>query len=698
MLNFLGVTENFSTIEHIPYSMNWAFSDAWTGEPVPLDGITFTGKIYVGDGKEIELDISKGDSAHTLVIGCVGLPEGRWPYEVICVSDEGVKERMVSGYIGVIGSLQAQAALDDVPLADRTLSVRLPGDAASRLKLEWLSTSLAQAAAQSAWDAFRKTEATAEKITQAENKLEDLTQKTDAAIRDLGKVDGLMDGIQTEVTRAQDAVKKAEDLLNSGLLTGPKGDTPFIGANGHWWIAQADTGVTAEGKDGLTPHIGPNGHWYIGETDTQIQAEGEDGMDADAIRRIYIASTADLPEEGAKGIYYYIPGQDGKYEVYAWVEYPDGESAWTPITESSLRPATVHTPGTVILSTGSILTEGGVIGVNAAGQLLSRTATASWPGVMKLAASSPLSGSYGLVGLNADGQAGVMEAAWNRPGVVKIINDKNTERGALVQTNAAGQAILPLAGNRTYGVVATGTDYPVTPHERPYILSLPIASDDTRLNSAALYGTLTINLHRRGFLRYTSGANAENGLDYATGRYLSFDYGTGLEPEEYTSTVEGVTDTRCRLAVRRYADIVFHDSYATADKGGSVRIGPSLTITREGVLNLQTAAPGVLGGIRVGGTLSIAEDGTLDIRLDTENFDELSPRPASSASLAAWLKGKNYLSQSDLQGKGFVSENRVNELLKKYQPRMGIDNVLPLTQEQYEALSSRDAGTLYIIY
>ncbi|XBD73293.1 hypothetical protein ABFY27_10345 [Akkermansia massiliensis] len=159
-----------------------------------------------------------------------------------------------------------------------------------------------------------------------------------------------------------------------------------------------------------------------------------------------------------------------------------------------------------------------------------------------------------------------------------------------------------------------------------------------------------------------------------------------------------MTDTRCRLAVHRYGDIVFHDSYATPDKGGSVKPGPSFTMSGKGVLSLLPAAPGTLGGIKVGTTLSIAKDGTLDIQLDTETFHEASPRPASSAATAAWIRGKNFVSQSDLQGKGFVSEICVKELLDGYQPRMGIDDLLPVTQEQFEALPSRSSKTLYIIY
>jgi hypothetical protein len=699
MLNFLGITENFTVVENIPYSMVWLFSDTWTGAPVPLDGVTFSGKIFVGADREIvEMDISKGEEPHALVVGCTGLPEGRWPYEVFCVSDEGLKERMLSGYIGVLGSLQIQAIQDGLPLADRTLSVRLPGDTARALRLEWLSTSISQAAAASAWEAYQKTQATADKLIQAEGRLDDLAQKTGAALEELDKVDGLMEEIHEEVKNAHDAAQKAEDLLNSGVLQGEKGDTPAIGDNGHWWISGEDTGIQAEGQDGITPHIGENGHWCIGDTDTQVQAEGTDGMDADFIQRVYIASTADLPETGDKGIYYYIPHTDGGYEVYAWVDYPDGESTWAPISESTLQQATVRAHGTVRLSTGSPLTDGGIVGVNEAGQLLVRPASATIPGTVKLSTSTPSLIAPGLVGVNASGQLIVQEATINQAGAIKVNNTKSVERGAQVQTNKNNVAMVPVAGNRSYGVVATGTQYPVIPHDRPYIVSLPIANDDTRLNSAALYGTLTINLHRRGFLRYTTGANAENGLDYATGRYLSFDYGAGLEAEEYTSTVEGLTDTRCRLTVQRYGDIVFHDSYATPERGGSVRVGTSLTISKEGIINIRPASPASLGGIRVGATLSIAEDGTLDIRLDTDTFDESSPRPAAASSIAAWLQGKNYISQSDLQGKGLVSENRVKELLRGCQPRMGIDNVLPLTQEQYEALSTHDAGTLYVIY
>lgn len=43
------------------------------------------------------------------------------------------------------------------------------------------------------------------------------------------------------------------------------------------------------GEDGITPHIGENGHWYLGETDTGVSAKGPKGEDGRAfsIAKVY---------------------------------------------------------------------------------------------------------------------------------------------------------------------------------------------------------------------------------------------------------------------------------------------------------------------------------------------------------------------------------------------------------------------------
>ena len=83
---------------------------------------------------------------------------------------------------------------------------------------------------------------------------------------------------------------------------GANGITPHIGENGNWYLADHDTGVAATGADGkdgqdgadgkdgqdgangkdgqdgangITPHIGENGNWYLADHDTGVTANAE---------------------------------------------------------------------------------------------------------------------------------------------------------------------------------------------------------------------------------------------------------------------------------------------------------------------------------------------------------------------------------------------------------------------------------------
>lgn len=58
---------------------------------------------------------------------------------------------------------------------------------------------------------------------------------------------------------------------------GTNGETPYVGANGNWWIGNTDTGVQAEGESGCTPYIS-GGTWWICDTDTGVKAEGQDAV------------------------------------------------------------------------------------------------------------------------------------------------------------------------------------------------------------------------------------------------------------------------------------------------------------------------------------------------------------------------------------------------------------------------------------
>ncbi|MDR3263628.1 MAG: collagen-like protein [Clostridiales bacterium] len=93
----------------------------------------------------------------------------------------------------------------------------------------------------------------------------------------------------------------ADGLNGQNGTNGENGLTPYIGLNGHWWIGDIDTGISAQGQqgtsgangengsdgqngqdgingeNGLTPYIGVNGHWWIGYIDTGIDAQGQQG-------------------------------------------------------------------------------------------------------------------------------------------------------------------------------------------------------------------------------------------------------------------------------------------------------------------------------------------------------------------------------------------------------------------------------------
>lgn len=101
MLDFLGVTENWSAIENIPWTQRWTFSDESTLEPVSLDGVTFTGRVHLeGRAEPVELDIQKSaaaEEANVLIVSCIGLPEGRHAYEIYSVSESGNQNRLISG-------------------------------------------------------------------------------------------------------------------------------------------------------------------------------------------------------------------------------------------------------------------------------------------------------------------------------------------------------------------------------------------------------------------------------------------------------------------------------------------------------------------------------------------------------------------------------------------------------------------------
>lgn len=107
--------------------------------------------------------------------------------------------------------------------------------------------------------------------------------------------DALCEDISIEITSTQPAFEAAVEVdppPEIGVevrVMGDNGLTPFIGANGNWWIGETDTGVQAEGRegpagpqgepgrDGATGSQGPQGDKGDPGADGQTGPKGDTG-------------------------------------------------------------------------------------------------------------------------------------------------------------------------------------------------------------------------------------------------------------------------------------------------------------------------------------------------------------------------------------------------------------------------------------
>lgn len=136
-----------------------------------------------------------------------------------------------------------------------------------------------------------------------------------------------------------------------------------------------------------------------------------------------------LPETGVVGTTYFVGDNTQGYTEYVW----NPESGFVEMgtaAATTISQATVDALGLAKLSTADALTAStaGAIGVNGAGQLLARKATAAAYGVGRLSTSTVLSTAIGsnidacggFVGFNANGQLVAMSATLDRFGTVRL--------------------------------------------------------------------------------------------------------------------------------------------------------------------------------------------------------------------------------------------------------------------------------------
>lgn len=261
------------------------------------------------------------------------------------------------------GDLQA-VPVGDLPLApdiydDTLIPVEQNGEAKSMTGAQWKAYGVAAA----------KNEA-----DRAESAKADTQTMKEAAEKAKSDIEALAQTVASDKTAAQDAKTAAE----SAALTYPKIENGTwwvwdvssgrylntgVNAQGTGIKEISSTQVTINGinytrlgillddrnvhivdvPNGNTPHIGENGNWWIAETDTGVPAQGDAGKGIKSIERTSGTGAAGTTDtytitytDGTKSTYSVYNGKNGKdgedgYTPQKGVDYFDGEDGHTPV-------------------------------------------------------------------------------------------------------------------------------------------------------------------------------------------------------------------------------------------------------------------------------------------------------------------------------------------------------------------------------
>lgn len=289
MLNFLGVSENLSVLADSRWVSTFLFTDEVTGEQAALDGVTFEGTVSVSEREEYALAFTRSSSdaqRHIVEVEVPPLPEGRWKYSIFVTHETGEKARLMYGYVTAVGAFIDTSGQS---YANRTLEVKLPGDATKRIQLEWQASTVAQMAAKNALDA-------AERVADLQETAEDAVSKATEALGKLDKVEELVESAETAAGEAQEAANQAQEIVDAA----PREYIPTI--------------------------VG--GYWYINGQNTGVKAEGEDGLDGSRVTRHLVYSVDELPSSGDtcnSGHVYYVGLPD---QIYTLDERPNDTGEW----------------------------------------------------------------------------------------------------------------------------------------------------------------------------------------------------------------------------------------------------------------------------------------------------------------------------------------------------------------------------------
>ena len=126
----------------------------------------------------------------------------------------------------------------------------------------------------------------------------------------------IKDGTGNHAEPPEDVYAQLIELVESGILKGDDGLTPYVGSNNNWWIGDIDTGVLArgtDGEDGYTPVKGVD--YFTEEEIQQIQNEVSGGAIGD-FKAVVDEETATFNANAENTLTGYNANAQEKFETY----------------------------------------------------------------------------------------------------------------------------------------------------------------------------------------------------------------------------------------------------------------------------------------------------------------------------------------------------------------------------------------------
>lgn len=482
MFDFTGTRFDFTVCSGLRETVAIRFCRAGTTEGIDLSGAAFICRATERmTGIVLSLPVEHGAETGILYLTVPELRADEYEYELYATDSAGEVQRVLYGTLTAISSEHAASLVDSAKQAvQRTLMARLPEETVSPLELRWSSSSVAQKAAQDAEDSSKDAADALAEMEQVKKDAEEAVKKAQEALGKLNALDAKLAEVEGHITSA--IIPNPETNTwwicgsNTGYqVTGDPGKSPKLSSTGTWMIWNVetqewdDTEIPAAGEDGHSPYINAAGNWCIwnvltGEyEDTGLPAAGKDGIDGGKVRRIVVDSVAEIPTSGETcngGFYYYVPAASAEpgvnYEVYAWLEHPDGSAGWVCIGEAN-DIATMEIYGLVRLGTDAPVANGAPVGNDAAGQMHVPHADYTTPGATLPALDAPLADG-GAVGFDVSGRMRVEPSSFNKYGAFKPSTNQTVDT-ACIGLRSDGRASVRWATLQDAGVVRLGSRF-----------------------------------------------------------------------------------------------------------------------------------------------------------------------------------------------------------------------------------------------